>query len=133
MAYDDIYGSRFLNAVDLKAPFTGTVERVDEELFTRPNEPSRRRAVIWFRGAKKGVVVNATNARMMAEAYGKPFAGWVGQRVELRTEPVVFGGKQTLGLRLYPHGNGGPSWAVPKTPDAPRPSIMDELDDPISF
>ena len=39
--FDDIYGSRFLAATDVKAPVSATIERVSYEPFTRPGEPTR--------------------------------------------------------------------------------------------
>src|SRR5262245_58691070 len=98
--YDDLYGSRFLAATDLKGPVT--VDRINYEQFTRPGEPTRTKAVIYFRNGKKGMVVKKTNAENMAAAFGKPFAGWVGNRVTLRAEQTMFGGKPTRGLRIYP-------------------------------
>jgi hypothetical protein len=122
--YDDLYGGRFLAATDLKAPVTATIERVDLETFNRPGEPARTKAVAYFKNAKKPMVVNKTNAGVLAAAFGKAFSGWVGQRVTVKAEPTTFGGKNTLGLRLYPAN-------APKQIEAP--SLRDEMSDAIPW
>ena len=72
--FDDLYGGRFLSSQDVKAPTNVTSERIEQEAFTRPGEPTRTKAVIYFRGGKKGMVINKTNANVLAAAYGKkPF------------------------------------------------------------
>jgi hypothetical protein len=134
--YDDIYGSRFLAATDLKGPITVTVDRIEYEQFTRPGEPTRTKAVAYFKGGKKGMVINKTNAANLAAAFGKPFTGWVGKRVMLRVEQTMFAGKPTHGLRIYPANGGG---AVPPPPVAPQPPpqqappLRDELNDEIPW
>jgi hypothetical protein len=114
--YDDVYGSRFLAATDLKAPVTVTIEKIDYEQFARPGELPRTKAVVYFKNASKPMVLNKTNASTLASAFGKNFANWVGKRATIKTEPTLFGGKKTLGLRLYPL-NG---------PDRPAPAITSE-------
>ena len=83
MHYDDLYGSRFLAAADLKGPITATIERIDQEQFQRPGEPTRTKAVIYVRGGKKGIVLNKTNASTLATSFGKNFAAWPGKRVTI--------------------------------------------------
>src|SRR5262249_50851286 len=103
--YDDLYGSRFLAATDVKNPVTATIERIDQEQFTRPGEPTRTKAIIYVKGGKKGIVINKTNASMLAAAFGKNFAAWPNRKITIRSEPTRFGGKLTTGLRLYPVTN----------------------------
>jgi hypothetical protein len=113
--FDDLYGSRFLSATDVKAPVTATIERIDHESFARPGEPTRVKAVAYFKGGKKGMVINKTNANTLALAFGKKFADWPGKRVTVKAEPTNFGGKPTQGLRLYPV-NGAEKIAPPPPP-----------------
>jgi len=134
--YDDLYGSRFLAATDLKGPVNVTVDRIEYEQFTRPGEQTRTKAVAYFKGGKKGMVINKTNAANMAAAFGKPFAGWIGKRVTLRVEQTMFAGKPTRGLRIYP-ANGGdtapPPVAAPEPPPPERPPLRDEMNDEIPW
>jgi hypothetical protein len=122
--FDDIYGSRFLAATDLKGAVTATIERIEYEQFTRPNQPTRTKAVAYFRNGKKGMVINKTNAATMASAFGKKFPDWVGKRVTIKPETTTFAGKPTQGLRLYPAANG--QIAAPPPP-------QDDMDDKIPW
>lgn len=137
--YDDLYGSRFLAATDLKGPVTVTIERIEYEQFTRPGEPTRTKAVAYFKGGKKGMVINKTNAANLAAAFGKAFPNWVGKRVTIRPEQTMFAGKPTRGLRLYPAANGGPPipaiapQAPPPEPPPEPPPLQDELSDEIPW
>jgi hypothetical protein len=134
-SYDDLYGSRFLAAIDVKAPINATIERVELQPFTRPNEPPHTRAVVYVKGGKKGIVLNKTNASILAAAFGKDFKSWVGRRILIRPEPVVFAGKATTGLRLYPAPNGsdrietGPPPAPATAPQTPpsQNEMADEI------
>jgi hypothetical protein len=131
--FDALYGSRFLQATDLSAPVTAVIERVETEQFTRPGEPTRSKAVLFFKGGKKGMVVNKTNASALASAFGKPFTGWVGKRVTIKAEPTTFGGKVTKGLRTYPAiERNDRITSGPIRPPEP-PSAADDMNDSIPF
>jgi hypothetical protein len=132
--FDDFYGSRFLSASDVKAPVNATIERIDFEQFTRPGEPTRTKAVVYFKGGKKGMVINKTNANTLAEAFGKKFAGWVEKRVTVKAEPTTFAGKLTRGLRLYPfNGEAIAAPAAPPPPKAPPTNSGAEFNDEIPW
>jgi hypothetical protein len=121
--FDDLYGTRFLSAAEVKKPVTAIIERIEEETFARPGEATRTKKVLYVRGGRKGIVVNKVNANNLASAFGKSFPAWVGQRVTIKAEPTTFAGKITAGLRLYPE-NG------PTEPPKPPPSaegLNDEI------
>jgi hypothetical protein len=119
-SYDDLYGSRFLAATDLKAPTNAVIERIEQETFTRDGGPSRRKAVLFFKNRVKGIVCNKTNAITLGDAFGKDFVSWVGKTITITPENTTFGGKLVKALRLYPAQNNlGP----------PAPTPQDELND----
>ena len=118
--FDDLYGTRFLSAAEVKKPVTAIIERIDEESFARPGEATRTKKVLYVHGGKKGIVLNKTNANSLASAFGKTFPAWVGQRVTIKAEPTTFAGKTTMGLRLYP-ANAAAAPVAP-TPSKPTPS-----------
>ena len=100
--YDEMYGSKYLAATELKGPTKVTIDHVGKETFKKPGEPDRTKAVLFFVGAKKAMVCNKTNADVLASAYGRDFDDWEGKRVTIKAEHTTFGGKRVLGLRLYP-------------------------------
>jgi hypothetical protein len=60
--FDDLYGSKYLAATDLKKPFTSTIEEVDRQDFARQGERQKMKVVLQLKSVKKPVVVNKTNA-----------------------------------------------------------------------
>jgi hypothetical protein len=100
--FDDMYGSQHLAATDVKKPTTTEIEQVAKDDFAKPGERKKERAVLHFRGIKKPMIVNKTNALILAAAFGKDIDDWVGQRVVIRPERTTYGGKPTMGLRIYP-------------------------------
>jgi hypothetical protein len=66
--FDDLYGSQYLAASDVKKPFVTTIETVDKMDFARQGEQSKMKAVLILKGVKKPVVCNKTNALNLSEA-----------------------------------------------------------------
>ena len=100
--FDEVFGSRFVNAADLSGPVTVIIEKIDAEDFARPGEAEKRRAILYFRGRKKGLVLNKTNAIAIASSFGKNMKEWIGHGIVLKPEMTLFGGKQTPCIRVYP-------------------------------
>ena len=120
--FDDLYGSRFVQATDIKAPVTAVIERMEEESFPQANgKPARPKLVMYVRGAKKGIVINKTNANNLADAFGKNFVKWPGKRVSVRSESTTFGGKAVQGLRVYPAKEPDRIMSGPVIPPEPPP------------
>jgi hypothetical protein len=99
--FDDLYGSKYLAASDVKKPFTTTVEAVDKVDFARQGERQKMKVILELKGIRKPVVVNKTNALNLSEEWGRDFDEWIGKRVTVKSERTQFGGKPVMGLRLY--------------------------------
>jgi hypothetical protein len=127
--FDDMYGSKYMAATDLKKPVIATIEQIDRDSFIKPGEKPKTKLVISVKGGKKGIVVNKTNALTLATAFGKDPDEWVGQRIVNKAERTTFGGKPVMGLRLYPAEED-----IPKLPKKGRPSsdFNDEIPDELS-
>jgi len=78
-----------------------TIERVIVEQVLRD-----RRWVIYFVGAKKGLILNRTNAEYLARELGDDSDTWLGRAVDLFTEQVDYEGEIVDGIRV----------ALPKPP-----------------
>ncbi len=59
-----------------------------------------QKPVLYFNKAQKGLVLNKTNARVIADAYGDDTANWEGKAVEVYPTQVEFKGKLVDGIRL---------------------------------
>jgi hypothetical protein len=129
-SYDDLYGSRFLAATDLKAPVNAVIERIEQETFARDGGPARKKAVLYFKNKTKGVVCNKTNAITLGSAFGKNFSAWVGKNITIKPENTTFSGKVVKALRLYPAQNN----AVLDPPnESPETPVHNEMNDEIPW
>jgi hypothetical protein len=99
--YNNMYGTRFLSADDVKKPIRTTITAVGREVFDRPHGVSEAKATLTFKGLSKPLVCNKTNAENLKESYGKDFSNWVDKPVLVKPEMTTFQGKATKGLRVY--------------------------------
>jgi hypothetical protein len=96
MNINEVFPSKFLKAADLGgATPTVTIDQVKME-----DIGDDRRAVVYFVGKDKGVVLNKTNATNISEAYGPDTDGWTGKKVTLFTAWVDFQGKSMEAIRI---------------------------------
>ena len=101
---DDIYGGDALKAEDFpqNKRVLLTVERVSERtLKARDGKGEERKLALHFHGREKVLLLNVTNANMMAEISGsRDYDNWPGNRVTLYRTMTDFGGKRVPALRL---------------------------------
>jgi hypothetical protein len=116
--FEDLYGSKYLAASDIKKPFTAIIETVDKLDFARQGERQKMKVVLTLKGQHKPVVVNKTNALTLSEAFGTDFDDWPDKRITVKAEPTTFNGKRVMGLRMYPANAGD-------TPPLPKKSRVD--------
>ncbi len=100
--FDTLYGSKYMSASELDDPIQRTIGKVEITAFEKPGEPTKRKALLWFKGEDRALVLNKTNAAVLAHAYGKDFRNWVDSTVEIRSELVNFAGRSVPGIRLSP-------------------------------
>ena len=80
--------------------------------------------------AKKGLVLNVTNARAIATLAGDDMDTWTGTQIELFSTPVTFKGQVTEGIRVRPIDQVHTKKPAPAT--TPAPNDLDP-DDPIDL
>jgi hypothetical protein len=115
--FDDIYGSKYFGVTDLKdAEPRFKIGKVEVAELREKNGTTKRKYVMLFEGVEKGLVINKTNARKLAEAYGKQSSMWIGQIVQLYAEDTSFG----KGVRVRP-------MRKPATPAEPDPVLNDAV------
>lgn len=96
MNINDAFPSKFLKAADLEGQEaeltikTVTIEEVDEE---------ESRPVIYFTDASKGLVLNRTNAAVIADALGEETNNWGGRKLIVYPDKTPFKGKVVDCLR----------------------------------
>lgn len=96
MDINEVFAGQYLKATDLKGrtikAIIESVERGDESVDGKP--------VMHFVGKEKGMVLNKTNAHVLADSFGPETDNWNGKEVKLFSARVTFQGKMTDGLRI---------------------------------
>jgi hypothetical protein len=124
---DDIYAGDYITADELpdgrRIPAVivfATVEEVGQD--------QRKRVVLTLRAPDgrpwpRRLVLNKTNAGLIAAVAGKEFATWPGRPLEVWKEPVSFQGKIVSGVKVSAMPTGlpaGTSLAIPMPASAAR-------------
>ena len=120
-----MFPSRFLRHADLQGrPQTVIIKNVTREDVG--GDDGKPKPVIYFRGKEKGLVLNATNYDVIADAYGEETDDWPSQPIELYPTRVPFKGQLTDAIRVR----------IPQAKPAPAPKpapASGGLDDEIQF
>src|SRR5262249_18336155 len=74
------------------------IGKIEVAELREKNGSTKRKLVTYFEGQEKALVLNRTNATALANAFGKQYASWVGQAIELFSVPTSFG----EGVRVRP-------------------------------
>jgi hypothetical protein len=121
---DSAFPSNYLKASDLgdKSPVV-TIDRIEVEPIGRDRE---MKPVIYFQGKEKGLVLNKTNAKKIAELTGsKDTDDWTGCQVRIYATETEFGGETVECIRVKAPGVAAK--AAPKP--TPKPEPVHELEE----
>ena len=103
MRMRDALPGRYLAGDDLDEEVIVTIDRVVMESFRDPRtRVETRKPVMYFQRAKRGLIVNRTNWRTVADLYGDESDNWTGKRIVLAPAMVDAYGKQTKAVRVRP-------------------------------
>jgi hypothetical protein len=98
---DACYGSKYLSATEVGTRKIRTkIARVRKEPLQQQGGGTKTKFILAFTNLDKEMVLNSTNINVLVDALDKPPAGWIDAEVGIYTEPTMFGGKATRGLRL---------------------------------
>lgn len=93
---NDEFPSKFLKSADLH----GQDVKVKISDVRSEDIGGDRRLIMYFAGKTRGMVLNKTNARTIADAYGDDTDQWVGADIILFSMKVDFQGRMVDGLRV---------------------------------
>lgn len=143
MNINQLYGGDYLKAADLQGkPRQLTIAGVDAREFDQQdkdgNSYKKQKAILSFAKTERQLVLNVTNANMIAAIYGPDTDAWIGKVVELRSEKVPFGSNIVDAIRVYvPQANAAANFQAPAQSAAPvaaaQPAATLGLDDDIPF
>ncbi len=133
--------STWLKAADLqKRRIVVDISHVQAEEIKSNDGGKETKAVVYFKGKEKGLVLNKTNAAQIAYMYGDEMDMWSDRQIELYPTMVDFAGKMVEAIRIAPPPglpmtgqampDGRPTMAMPP---AQTPAARIDLDDEIPF
>lgn len=101
---NEMFPGRFLRGADLKKPVKVIIREVAQQKMYSPSaQRYTEKWVLHFRNATKGLVLNVTNAKKIAEIAGSENSDdWIGKRIVLYPENVKVMGKITTAVRVRP-------------------------------
>lgn len=117
---NDAFPSKFLSAHDLRgAEPIVTMDRVAYEPVGTDEE---MKAVLYFRGKDKGLVLNKTNAYKITELMRSAITEeWAGQKIRLFATETQFAGKTVPCIRVKAAPSAGHGSQPPQSTPAPPP------------
>lgn len=141
----DLYPSKYLKSADIKGREpTVTIRAIEVEEITG-QKGKEHKPVLYFEGKEKGMVLNRTNADMIADFLGPDYTQWAGHAVTLYVTRVQSPqGGMTDGLRVkrpasqkqaVPVVQQRPGYKLSTTAPAPTPAEVaaDEMAEDIPF
>lgn len=115
-----VYGS-FLKAADLggrNAPVT-ILGFTEEEMPDGAVKPA-----LTLNGTRKKLVLNKTNANMIASLYGTETDHWAGKQIVLYSTQVPFGDKMVDAIRVQAPAAPAPAPPAQQVVPAPQPQVL---------
>lgn len=136
MQIGEIYktGGDYLKAEDLQGKARMlTIASAEAREFDDDNG-KKLKVVLGFQGTDRQLVLNVTNANMIAETYGTETNDWKGKAIELRPTRVQFGSKMVDAIRVFPpaQAQGTPAQAFQAPPPVQQQAAV-ALDDDLPF
>ncbi|MFA6046979.1 MAG: hypothetical protein WC718_18500 [Phycisphaerales bacterium] len=129
----EVFPSKYVRAGDLpERGVTVTMERVTiENLHAGEGRKKEAKPVLWFRKATKGLVLNKTNAFIIADLYGPDMDNWTGHRIELYPTRVdAFGSMQDAVRVRERRFDPQPATATEKVSEIESPEDVLDYDEP---
>ena len=131
MNIEQSFPSNYVKASDLNGkPSLLTIRTCVREELGQGNDKEKK-PVLYFKEAQKGLVLNKTNANVIADAYGKMTEDWEGKTVEVYPTRVEFKGNLVDGIRVRIQPQQQPE-AQPRAQSDAAP-LADKFNDEIGF
>jgi len=100
---DLMFPGKYVAAPELRGKdVTLTIKSVSMEELVRVGGKKDRKPVVMFNGARKGLVLNVTNANTIAAMYGPRTEDWVGKPVTLFPTKAKYGREIVDAIRIRP-------------------------------
>ena len=97
MKISEIFVDKYLKAPDIGSR---TVVWKIDNLEMADMSDGEKKPIVYFDGKPKGLVLNKTNANVIADEFGDDTTTWLGKELELFTTPVTFQGQTRPAIRV---------------------------------
>lgn len=109
---------KYIKKEDVEPAILVTISGFSREDVSAQNEPADMKAIVHFNEDKKPLVLNQTNAQLLAVACGLSYdsdeSEYIGKKIVLWNDKTVsFGGKVTGGVRIRAPKNQQPAQTQP--------------------
>lgn len=95
---NSLFPSAYLKAADVKEkPIVGAIDKIKMEEI---GDDRKMCPVLYFKNIERGLVLNKTNAAMIADLYGEETDDWEDEAIEMHCERVPFAGKMVDSIRV---------------------------------
>ena len=129
MKLSQMFPRRYATGEDLQGKaITLTIASITrEKMHPQPNSPEVEKWVMYFKEARKGVVLNRPLAYQVGEFLGSEETDeWIGKRITIYPQPMTVAGRKVVAIRARA-ARGAPEAAAEAIP----PSLVEEDDDDI--
>lgn len=132
--YRAFYDNTYVRAWDLPVgrDVTMVIERV-EQAEIKGTDKTERRPIVFFKGARKGLVLNKGMGKTIKGIYGARVSGWVGQPISLYATTCAAFGETHDVIRIRPtapskkrSAPNKPAAALPEAPVADAEFVESE-------
>lgn len=101
--YRTLYSKDYVAAYDLGGKdVTVTIARVVAGELTDNKGKKAKKPLVYFEGAEKALVLNATNGKTIATMYGNQCEDWIGKRITMFPTTTDVGGETKECIRVRP-------------------------------
>jgi len=130
---NEAFPSNYLKASDIRG--AEPVVTIDHVAFEPVGRTREMKAVLYFKGKDKGLVLNKTNATKITQLAGSDLTeNWDGVRVKLFATETEYAGDTVECIRIKPAPAQQARQAAPQPPPPPPPTESAPLtDDDIPF
>lgn len=99
--YRTMYDSQFLHEYDLtKDEVTVEIASVEVGELVAQGGRKSKKPLVKFKGAEKGLALNKTNGKAIAQMYGTDTADWIGKKVTLFRSTTEMAGETVRCIRV---------------------------------
>lgn len=102
--YRSMFDRDFLGSWDLPPgrDVTVTIARVEAGTLTSQGNRKTRKPVLHFEGKEKGLALNKTNGKAIANMFGPKTEKWIGKQIAIYATTTQFGSEVVECIRVRP-------------------------------